>query len=76
MIGGAACDRGFGLGNTVGYCEESIGDVVRHFKQAGISALEELGITGRMWTRGYDKRFCFNNKELDARVKYVLGHNK
>ena len=29
---------------------------------------------GRIWTSGYDKRFCFDRKDLDARIDYVQRH--
>ena len=59
---------------VVGYCDCSIADVVRQFKQAGIAILKECGITGKVWTKGYDKRFCFDSKSLNARISYVNRH--
>jgi REP element-mobilizing transposase RayT len=61
---------------VVGYCGCSIEDVVRQFKQAGIAALKERGVTGKVWTRGYDKRFCFDEKSLHARIAYVNRHGE
>ncbi len=29
---------------------------------------------GRIWTSGYETRFCFDRKELDARIDYVQRH--
>ena len=29
---------------------------------------------GRIWTSGYDKRFCFDRKALAARIDYVQRH--
>lgn len=29
---------------------------------------------GRIWTSGYDKRFCFDEKSVEARYQYIGGH--
>jgi len=29
---------------------------------------------GRIWTSGYDKRFCFDENELNTRIDYVQRH--
>jgi len=29
---------------------------------------------GRIWTAGYDKRFCFTEREVAARVDYIRRH--
>jgi REP element-mobilizing transposase RayT len=49
--------------------------VVSRLKSAGHYALRERGFEGRVWTRGYDKRFCFDEKGLRARADYVSGHD-
>jgi len=51
-----------------------IGKVVSRLKSAAYYALRERGIDGRMWTRGYDKRFCFDERTLKDRVTYVMRH--
>jgi len=38
------------------------------------AALQKSGYDGKVWTRGYDKRFCFDQKGLRERTKYVEGH--
>ena len=30
---------------------------------------------GRVWTRGFDKRFCFDQQDLVRRIQYVNNHN-
>ncbi|HDY88069.1 MAG TPA: hypothetical protein ENH82_08160, partial [bacterium] len=36
---------------VVGYCDCSIADIVRQFKQAGTAVLKKYGITGKVWTK-------------------------
>jgi REP element-mobilizing transposase RayT len=58
------------------YIDVPIGIIAGHYKNAGRVALQQNGFQGRVWTTGYDKRFCFSNKELNARIAYVNKHNK
>ena len=47
-------------------------DVVKCAKEAVRYGLRP----GRpIWTDGYDKRFCFDQRTLFARIKYVERHN-
>jgi len=55
--------------------EEPVGRVVAWYKNAGRLALKKLGHRGRVWTRGYDKRFCFDHDSLETRIRYVESHN-
>ena len=59
---------------VVGYSGFSIEDIVREFKQAGMAALKQFGMTGKIWAGKYDKRFCFDIKSLQTRVAYVNRH--
>jgi len=52
-----------------------IGKIVSRYKNAAMFALSNLGRSGRIWTRGYDKRFCFTEDELGRRIKYLKDHN-
>jgi len=52
-----------------------IGKIVSRYKNAAMFALYKLGRSGRIWTRGYDKKFCFTEDELARRIKYVKNHN-
>jgi REP element-mobilizing transposase RayT len=51
-----------------------IGRVVSHYKHAARLALQEQGFEGKLWTRGFDKRYCMNSKELDTKIDYVRKH--
>lgn len=53
---------------------ESIEEIVSRYKNAGMFALRKCGRIGRIWTRGFDKRFCFSEEELLRRTKYVQQH--
>jgi REP element-mobilizing transposase RayT len=53
-----------------------IEEVVSRFKNAAYFALRKKGYNKRIWTRGYDKRFCFDKESLQERIKYVKGHKE
>ena len=53
---------------------ESIEKVVSFYKNAARLALRSNGFIGRIWTKGFDKRFCFNREELENKIKYVESH--
>ena len=57
------------------YVDVPIGRVVGYYKNAGRKALKRMGFEGRLWTRGYDKRFCFDEAALAERIRYVQGHD-
>jgi len=59
---------------VVNVIDEPIETAVARYKRAATKALRAKGITGKVWTRGYDKRYCFDEKSLCARVDYVKGH--
>jgi REP element-mobilizing transposase RayT len=50
--------------------------VVNRFKTAAYYALREIGFKGKIWTKGYDNRFCFDENSLRNRVKYVKRQEK
>lgn len=54
---------------------QPIGKIVAYYKKAARVALKAAGHNGKLWTRGYDKRFCFDNESLEQRIKYVRSHN-
>jgi len=58
------------------YVDVPVSVIVGYYKNAGRVALRENGLDGRIWTRGYDKRFCFDGNSLAERIKYVNEHNK
>ena len=54
---------------------ESIEQAVHRYKYSATLALRKLGIQGNIWSKGFDKRFCFTDRELETKVKYVKSHN-
>ena len=60
---------------AVGYNGRQIEDLVRRYKNAAYFALRKNRVVGRVWTRGYDKRFCFDEKSLKDRIDYVRRHD-
>ena len=59
-----------------GSCED-IGAVVRKYKAGTIMALRRAGFDHdrKIWGKGFDKRYCYDNKDLDSRIRYVTKHN-
>ena len=55
-------------------CRESIEATVSRYKNAAMFALRKQNHFGRLWTRGFDKRFCFDEKSLKQRIEYVKRH--
>jgi len=51
-----------------------ISQVVQAYKNAATVALKKSGFCGRVWTSGYDKRYCFDEEALKSRIKYVNSH--
>ncbi|MBN1804424.1 MAG: transposase [Sedimentisphaerales bacterium] len=49
---------------------------VRHYKNAALVALRKFGFSGRVWSTGFDKQFCFDRRSLLNRINYVNDHNK
>jgi len=58
------------------YTPQPIEKIVAYYKKAGRLALKALGCDGKVWTAGYDKRFCFDKGALERRIQYVQNHNK
>lgn len=52
----------------------AIGRVVSHYKNAVRLTLQDNGFDGKLWTKGFDKRYCINDEELNARIQYVRNH--
>lgn len=59
---------------VVGSGGKDVGRVASRLKNAGYFSLREEGFEGRVWARGYDTRFCFDEAALRARIGYVEGH--
>lgn len=58
------------------YVDVPVGALVGFYKNASRVALRKAGFRGRVWTRGYDKRFCFDEESLQKRIEYVQRHDK
>ena len=48
---------------------------VKRYKNVATAALKQTGLNTKIWTRGFDKRYCFTEKELTNRIEYVNKHN-
>jgi REP element-mobilizing transposase RayT len=53
---------------------ESIEQIVHRYKRLSTFVLRQAGLAGKVWSTGFDKRFCFTDKEIEQKVKYVNGH--
>ena len=66
--------------NHVHIVAESIGKrcgySVGRFKRAATKALRKFGFANIIWTKGFDKRYCYHQDELEAKIKYVQQHKK
>ena len=51
-------------------CGYSVG----RFKRAATKALRKYGCKDKVWTKGFDKRYCYNEQELEKKIKYVQRH--
>jgi REP element-mobilizing transposase RayT len=60
---------------VVGYTTKDLGLIVRYYKMVAQTALRNAGFAGRLWTKGFDKRFCFDEQSLHRRIDYVDSHN-
>jgi len=53
---------------------ESIEQIVHRYKRLSTFVLRKAGLDGKVWSKGFDKRFCFTDKDIEQKVKYVNGH--
>ena len=58
------------------YTTTPVGRVVTHYKNAAQVALRNQGLSGRIWTKGFDKRYCFDQESLQNRIRYVKSQSK
>jgi len=59
---------------VAGYISDPINEVVGYYKNTARAALQTNGFVGRVWTKGYDKRYCFDERSLKQRIDYVRRH--
>jgi hypothetical protein len=50
-------------------------EAASHYKNAARLALQQNGFEGKLWTRGFGKRYCFDGDQMAAVIEYVRGHN-
>lgn len=60
---------------VAGVSEESIEQAVHRYKYSATLALRKFGSQDKIWSKGFDKRFCFTDRELENKVRYVRSHN-
>ena len=58
------------------YVPTPIGKVVSHYKNSAQDTLRKAGLSGRIWTKVFDKRYCFDEQALKSRIDYVNSHPK
>jgi REP element-mobilizing transposase RayT len=61
---------------VVAYDGTPIENTVRHYKNVALVALRKIGFSGRVWSTGFNKGFCFDERSLQNRINYVNRHNK
>jgi REP element-mobilizing transposase RayT len=54
----------------------SAGSAVSHYKNAARLAMQNNGFLGRLWTKGFSVRYCFDKNQLSTMIRYVNSHNK
>jgi REP element-mobilizing transposase RayT len=60
---------------VAGFFKESIEQAVHRYKYSATLALRRFGSQGKICSKGFDKRFCFTDKELENKVRCVRSHN-
>jgi REP element-mobilizing transposase RayT len=54
----------------------SAASAVSHYKNAARRSMECNGFRGRLWTKGFSVRYCFDENQLKKVIQYVNSHNK
>lgn len=54
--------------------KKSIEQAVRGYKYSATSAIRNHGVQGKIWSSGFDKRFCFTEKEIKQKIRYTKNH--
>ncbi|MCJ7778490.1 MAG: transposase [Sedimentisphaerales bacterium] len=57
-------------------CDKSIERIVSMYKSAATRELRCCERTGRIWTKGFDKRFCFTQEDLARKIAYIQNHKQ
>lgn len=53
-----------------------IGYSVGRFKKTATKTLRKYGFDNKVWTKGFDKRYCYHQDELKTKIKYVNRHKQ
>lgn len=53
---------------------KSCGYSVGRFKKSATNELRKYGYNDNVWTKGFDKRYCYHEQELEKKIKYVQRH--
>jgi len=54
----------------------SAASAVSHYKNAARLAMESNGFVGRLWTKGFSVRYCFDENQLNNVIQYVNRHKR
>ncbi len=54
----------------------SAASAVSHYKNAARLAVKDNGFLGRLWTKGFSVRYCFDEDQLNKVIQYVNRHNR
>jgi len=54
----------------------SASSAVSHYKNAARLVMERNGFVGRLWTKGFSTRYCFDENQLNKVIQYVNRHNR
>ena len=54
----------------------SAASVVSHYKNAARLVMERNGFIGRLWTKGFSVRYCFDENQLNNVIRYVINHTQ
>lgn len=59
---------------VVGAGYETIENSASRYKNVTTCALKQTGLSQKVWTRGFNKKFCFTPEQLKTRINYVQRH--
>jgi REP element-mobilizing transposase RayT len=55
---------------------ESIEKAVHRYKYSATAALRNYVSQNKIWSKGFDKRFCYCKNEIEQKIKYIQNHNE
>ena len=73
MLALAVCSNHIHI--VLSYTGKPIEKTVGRLKNAARVALQKNGLEARVWSKGFDKKYCFDEKAFKNRVNYVQKHN-